>query len=78
MSRMANVYKIELMVIDHEQFSEEDVKDTIENMKYLSPTVIKVEKKEVDWDEFGEDNHPLNITATSKEEFKRLFKVEGE
>lgn len=75
MSRMTNVYKIELMVIDHEQFDEEDVRVTIEGMNYLDPKVIKMEKKQVDWEEFGEDNHPLNKIATSKEEFKRMFEV---
>lgn len=67
------VYKIELLVIDFDDLGEEAVKDEIENTRYanhcISPTVQKIETREVDWS----DDHPLNDVNKSDEEYKKLF-----
>lgn len=74
MSNQVKVYKVELQVIDFEGYSENDIKETIENCKYLDFAKVKnMTSVMVDWDEFGEDKHPLNLSKTSDAEYKRLF-----
>jgi hypothetical protein len=74
MSRQVKVLKIELQVINFEDFSDEDIKQTIENCRHLDFATVKdIKTVEVDWDEFGEDNHPLNKSDTQDAEYKRLF-----
>ena len=70
------VYKIELLVIDFDECGIDEIKEVIENQRYpnrcISPEVKGFEEREVDWS----DNHPLNITATSDAEYRRLFNLE--
>ena len=65
----ANVYKIELLVIDTELYGTEDVIYTIQNEKYLSPEVMQIESVEVEWS----DDHPLNNESTQEKAFYELF-----
>jgi hypothetical protein len=66
----AKVYKIVLSIVDLDNMPEEDVRYFLENVKYLDPSVISLETRDIEeWD----DNHPLNQKETFKEEFERLF-----
>jgi hypothetical protein len=66
----AKVYKIVLSIVDLYNVPEEDVRYFLENVKYLYPSVISLETRDIEeWD----DNHPLNQKDTFKEEFERLF-----
>ena len=71
---MTKVYKITLLVVDHDDCGPDDVKEVIENQRYpnhcIHPDVMAIETREIEWD----DRHPLNITATTKAAFEELFK----
>lgn len=63
-------YRIEVLVIDHENVGEENIRSTIENVRYINANVKSVESADIgDWD----DDHPLNNRKTADEEYKRLF-----
>ena len=70
----ANVYKIELMVIDFEQMGEAAVCQVLEQNKYLSPSVVASAERAVEWD----DDHPLNNGKTWRAAFDELFKEQAE
>lgn len=68
------VYKVTVMVIDHDVLGPEEIKDVLENTRYpnhcISPDVMKIEESDIgEWD----DNNPLNNVKTHEAEFKRLF-----
>jgi len=72
---MTKVFKIEILIIDHDQCGEEGVKDVIENARYpnrcISPHVMNIKSAEVDWD----DDHPLNNYGTMAAAYRDLFPV---
>ncbi len=66
-------YKIELLIIDHDEVGKEDIISIIENTKYpnhcISPEVKDIIEKDIgEW----HDNHPLNFKDTADKEYKRL------
>ena len=67
------VYKIELLIVDHDNVGAEDIRTLIEDARYpnhcLSPQVKKMTESEIDW----HDEHPLNMRDTANEEYKRIF-----
>lgn len=66
----ANVYKVELLVIDFENVgSTEDVVNALENIRHLSSHVKGIALREVEWS----DDHPLNKPDTDDAEYQRLF-----
>ena len=65
----ANVYKIELLIIDTELYDTKTVINTIENEKHLGPEVMRIESVEVEWS----DDHPLNHESTYEAAFYELF-----
>lgn len=71
---MTKVYKVEVLIVNHDKLSEQEIRDVIENTRYpnrcIMPKVIKIESHEVEWS----DEHPLNNICTMQEEYKRLFK----
>jgi hypothetical protein len=69
-------YKVEILIVDHDELGAREIKEILENNRYpnhcMSPVVMEITGKDVgDDDDF--DDHPLNKTATMKEEYKRLF-----
>jgi hypothetical protein len=63
-------YKLELLVLDFENYGEEELKMLAMNARGLDPTVISIEGRDIgEWT----DNHPLNKRSTADAEFKRLF-----
>ncbi len=70
---MTKVYKIVLMVVDHDELGEAGVREVLENQRYpnrcIMPRVMDTETREVEWS----DEHPLNNTRTSKDVFGEMF-----
>jgi hypothetical protein len=66
----AKAYKIELLVLDFEDISQEEIIYLIESIKYVDPTVMSIQSKEIDeWD----DEHPLNKLDTMKQTYDEMF-----
>jgi len=69
------IHKIEILIIDFDGLGEEGIKDVIENTRYpndcISLEVKMIKTKEIEWN----DEHPLNFSNTSDEEYQRLFSV---
>lgn len=63
-------YKVEVLVLDFEQYGKEQIELMLENVRGLFCSVHDI--KEADIGEWTDD-HPLNHRTTSGEEFKRLF-----
>jgi len=70
---MVKVHKVEVLIVDHDNIDTEQVKVVIENTTYpnrcISPNVLKVKTKEVEWS----DDHPLNMRSTKEEAARDLF-----
>lgn len=67
------VYKIELMVIDHDGIGEDDIVALLEHTRYanhaISPRVMGVDDREVEWS----DDHPLNQIGGCDAAYDALF-----
>ena len=54
------VYKIELLILDHDALGPEEIRTVLENTNYpndcIRPQIASVEEREVEW----ADDHPLN------------------
>lgn len=70
---MTKVFKVELLVIDHENIEDDEIYYLLENVKYLYPKVINMQS--VDIGEWNDDN-PLNHRDTFRSEVDRLFSSE--
>jgi len=71
---MTKVYKLEIMVIDHDEIGGESIKSIIENTRYtnrcINPRVMTIESKSINWTDY----HPLNISdGKDKKAFEKLF-----
>ena len=66
---MIKAYKIEILVLDFEDRGEESIRETIENMKYLDPKVMKSKSVDINWS----DEHPLNKCGTFARAYQDLF-----
>lgn len=63
-------YKLELLVIDFENYGPESLSVIAENARGLDPTVMSIEGRDIgEWT----DDHPLNKHDTAEAEYKRLF-----
>jgi hypothetical protein len=73
---MIDVIKIELLIVNHDGLSATEIAETLENEKYpnycISPKVMSIETREVEWSE----DHPLNKRETFVQTYKELFKKE--
>jgi hypothetical protein len=67
------VYKITLLVVDHDALGAAEIKSVIEDTNYpndcIAPSVVGMDTREVTWS----DGHPLNSHETKRAEFQRLF-----
>lgn len=70
---MIRVYKIELMVVDHDDVGPQDVAVLIETTRYpsrcIAPRVMNVDERAVEWT----DEHPLNSARGWQAAFRALF-----
>lgn len=64
-----NAYKMTILVLDHEQYCEDEIKNIVESPKYANVHVVNSAKQEIQW----HDDHPLNNKNTWRQEFDRLF-----
>ena len=69
-----NVYKVELLIIDHDNIGITEVRNVLENSHYpnrcIMPKVMNMQEREVEWS----DEHPLNKRSTMNDVYKELFK----
>lgn len=72
---MIKVHKVTLLIVDHDDVGSE-VKQILEDQRYpnrcISPTVLQIETREVEWT----DEHPLNYLDKMAAEAARLFSKE--
>lgn len=66
-TRRVNVYRFEVLFIDHDEWGIDAAKSEIESIDRTS--VMSSQGESVVWD----DSHPLNITGKQYEAFKALF-----
>jgi hypothetical protein len=71
--RKTKVHKVELLIVNTDNVTEESIISMIENARYpnhcIDPQVKHIETREVDWN----DDHPLNKQATSEAAYQELF-----
>jgi hypothetical protein len=71
---MTTVYKVEILIVNHDKLSPEEIESVIENTHYpnrcIMPKVMKTEVCEVEWT----DEHPLNKYTTMIQAYEELFK----
>lgn len=67
------VHKVELLILNFDDVSEQEIKMILEETRYpnrcISPDVKSIKTVEVEWS----DDHPLNQKDTCNAEYKRLF-----
>lgn len=67
------VYRVVLMIVDHDDVGVEELSHIIENMNYpnhcMNPKVMNSSTRKVRW----HDRHPLNLLSEQKAGFNRLF-----
>jgi hypothetical protein len=68
------VYKVNVLVTDHDEIGENELKSVLENTMYpnhcISPDVMSIESRDIgEWS----DDHPLNLKDKRKDEFNHLF-----
>jgi hypothetical protein len=70
---MTKVFKVELLIVNHDKLTMQEVAETLENANYpndcISPQVMEITSREVEWS----DEHPLNKRTTQKDAYIRLF-----
>lgn len=67
-------YKIEILVIDHDDLGPDSIRQEIEGTRYANdciyPRVQAIEERDIgEWS----DDHPLNRSSAAASEYKRLF-----
>lgn len=63
------IYKVEVAVFDNEGLEDNDIRELLENNKWVNVNIIKMQSKEVNWT----DDHPLNKPETFEKAWKELF-----
>ena len=68
------VYKIELLIIDHDGLGAEGIREVLEDTRYpnhcIMPKVKSIEGKDIgEWT----DEHPLNKRSTADAAYKEIF-----
>ena len=67
----AEVYKVELLIVDIENCGEGEVRHLLENVKYLHPEVLSIESRKIKWDDY----HALNHPETREQAYRELFNI---
>ena len=66
-------YKVELLVLDHENVGKDEITFLLGNVKYLYPSVMSIQSKDIGkWN----DDHPLNQRDQFQQFYEELFKEE--
>lgn len=73
MSDDVRVYRMEVLVIDHDQLGPDGARSALENARYpndcMSPKVVALDERLLDWS----DDHPLNKRDGWKPAYEALF-----
>lgn len=68
-----NVYRVTILVVDHDQLGAQGVADALEQARYpnhcISPHVLGTEQRTVEWS----DDHPLNRRGNENAAVEELF-----
>jgi hypothetical protein len=68
-----NVYRVVILVVDHDQLGRNGLIENIEAARYpnrcVTPRVMQVDERTIDWS----DDHPLNQKGRSEFAFQKLF-----
>jgi hypothetical protein len=63
-------YKLEILVIDHEDSGEENIKNAITDCRYYYPSILSIKSAEIgEW----HDDHPLNKRDSQKSAAEGYF-----
>lgn len=67
-------YKIELLIVDHDEVGQDDIRDILETQKYpnycIAPNVMNIECVEIgEWN----DDHPLNKLDKMRQHYETIF-----
>ncbi len=67
------VYKVEVMVVDHDEIGEDGIKTALATASFsnrcMRPQFVRAESREIEWD----DRHPLNMRVGWREAFLAMF-----
>jgi hypothetical protein len=70
---MTEVFKIELLIVDHDGLGFDEIKEVLEGTRYpnwcISPNVMRGVSHGVEWT----DEHPLNNKNTMRSEYQDMF-----
>lgn len=70
---IVKVYKVELLIVDHDGIGSEEICTVLENTKYpnwcIYPEVMNMDRREIEWS----DDHPINKSHTRDAAYQRLF-----
>ena len=67
-------FRVEIVVVDHENYGLECFKDNLRNMEFYIPKITKSEEADIgEWS----DEHPLNYRNVSKEVVDGYFKSDS-
>ena len=63
-------FKLEILIVDHEGFGQDDIINAVANLRHYYPSVLSVKGAEVgEWS----DDHPLNKFDTQKAAIEEYF-----
>jgi hypothetical protein len=76
---MTKAYRIELLVIDHDELGSEEIVELLENHKYpnycISPKIMSMDERDIgEWT----DDHPLNKSDTQEKYYNKRFNEDCE
>ena len=68
-------YKLEILIIDFDGLGSKGIIEELENTRFandcINPKVMDIEERDIgEW----HDEHPLNSSLLTKEEYKKLWK----
>lgn len=69
-------YKLEILVVDHDEIGEREIRMVLENTKYPNRCISPITMNSIEAD-IGEwhDGHPLNRRMTILDEYNKLFNI---
>lgn len=75
MSDEVRVYRMEVLVVDHDRIGPDGARSALENARYsnrcVSPRVVVLDERSVDWS----DDHPLSLRDDWRAAYDALFAV---
>lgn len=71
---MTKVFKLEILIVDHDELGADEIKSVIENTKYpnwcIYPSVMAMKERDIgEW----HDEHPINKYDTMAKTYQDIF-----